>query len=169
MTSIRKFHNSDWSEIWTILEPEFQSGESYSFPVDISEQEAFRIWIEQPTVTFVAENGIGNISGTYYIKPNQPGQGSHVCNCGYVVAEYARGQGIASEMYRHSHQQAVSMGFRCMQYNMVVASNEGAVRLWKHHGFHIAGTLPEAFHHPKLGYVDAYVMYKKLVSDLLET
>ena len=99
---------------------------------------------------------------SYFIKPNQPGQGAHVCNCGYVVAPTAQGQGVASLMCEHSQQQAVAMGFRAMQFNLVVATNEGAVRLWQRLGFRIVGTLPGAFRHRALGAVDAHVMYKAL-------
>ena len=59
-------------------------------------------------------------------------------------------------------QQAVARGFRAMQYNLVVSTNEVAVRLWQRHGFEIVGTLPGAFRHPRLGEVDAHVMYKRL-------
>ena len=80
-----------------------------------------------------------------------------MCNCGYVVAPVAQGQGVASLMCEHSQQQAVAMGFRAMQFNLVVASNVRAVRLWQHLGFAIVGTLPGAFRHHTLGYVDAHV------------
>lgn len=162
MTIVRAFRDSDWSAVWSILEPVFRAGDTYSFPADISEPEARYAWIEEPAATFVAERESGQILGTYYIKPNQPGQGAHVCNCGYVVGAAARGQGIASLMCEHSQQEALARGFRCMQYNLVASTNEVAARLWKKHGFEIAGTLPEAFRHPALGYVDAFVMYKKL-------
>jgi ribosomal protein S18 acetylase RimI-like enzyme len=102
------------------------------------------------------------VLGTYYIKPNQPALGAHVCNCGYIVAKEARGRGIAAEMCQHSQREAISRGFRAMQYNLVVSTNEVAVRLWKRQGFEVVGTLPQAFRHPRLGYVDALVMYKQL-------
>jgi ribosomal protein S18 acetylase RimI-like enzyme len=85
-----------------------------------------------------------------------------VCNCGYIVAETARGQGVASAMCEHSQAEAIQLGFRAMQYNLVVSTHDGAVRLWQKHGFDIVGTLPAAFRHPKKGYVDAYIMYKQL-------
>ncbi len=107
-------------------------------------------------------NGTNKILGTYYIKPNQPALGAHVCNCGYIVAEKARGKGIASEMCSHSQHKALSMGFKAMQYNLVVSTNKGAVRLWKKLGFRIIGTLPRAFRHSQSGFVDAFVMYKQL-------
>jgi ribosomal protein S18 acetylase RimI-like enzyme len=103
------------------------------------------------------------VLGSYFIKPNQPSLGAHVCNCGYAVAENARGKGIAAEMCEHSQREALSRGFRAMQYNLVVSTNAVAVRLWKRHGFEIVGTLPKAFHHSRLGFVDAFVMYKQLV------
>ncbi|HZP86953.1 MAG TPA: GNAT family N-acetyltransferase [Burkholderiales bacterium] len=161
--NVRTFQEKDWPAVWEILEPVFRAGETYSFARDISQQQAHVAWIEVPSATFVATDDAGRIVGTYYIKPNQPGQGSHVCNCGYVVSQAARGRGIASMLCQHSQQEAVRQGFRAMQYNLVVATNERAVKLWQRLGFGIVGTLPEAFRHPARGFVDAHVMYKKLV------
>lgn len=162
MIKIRPFMDSDWPAVWRIIEPVFRTGETYAFSRDISENEAYKAWISLPKVTYVAVNQDDTILGTYYIKPNQPGQGNHICNCGYIVSENVRGQGIATKMCKHSQQEAVAQGFRAMQYNLVVSMNEGAVRLWKKLGFHIIGTIPEAFRHPVHGYVDAFVMYKRL-------
>ena len=163
MIDIRPFEEKDWASVWGIIEPVFRAGETYAFSPDITEKEAYNAWIEAPAETFIVVDENNAIVGTYYIKKNQPALGSHICNCGYIVAEEARGQGIASTMCEHSQREAVSRGFRAMQYNLVVSSNEGAVRLWKKLGFNVVGTIPEAFHHHRLGYVDAYVMYKKLV------
>ena len=161
--TIRPFIEEDWANIWSIIEPVFRAGETYAFRPDISEADAYQAWVARPLATFVAVDEKGDVLGTYYIKANQPGAGAHVCNCGYIVAEGARGQGIASAMCKHSQGEAVACGFRAMQYNLVVASNEGAVRLWQKHGFAIIGTLPQAFRHPRLGFVDAHVMHKLLL------
>ena len=161
---IRRFEEKDWPAVWRISEPVFRAGETYSFSPDITEDEAHRIWVELPSATFVAVDENFEVLGTYFIKPNQPALGAHVCNCGYIVAERARGQGLASEMCKHSQREAISLGFRSMQYNLVVSTNEGAVRLWEKNGFKIVGTLPKAFRHMRLGFVDAYVMYKRLES-----
>ena len=147
------------------MEPVLRAGETYSYDRNISEEHAFRVWVEQPTATFVMQDEIGSLIGTYYIKPNQPGQGAHVCNCGYMVVERARGRGVASAMCEHSQREALRLGFRAMQYNLVASTNEVAVRLWRKHGFHIAGTLPRAFAHPRVGLVDAFVMFKTLKTD----
>ncbi len=162
MINIRPFEEKDWMAAWQVIEPVFRAGETYAFSPDISEEEAYRVWVEMPSTTFVAIDENNKILGTYYIKPNQPALGAHVCNCGYIVAAKARGKGIASEMCKHSQQEAVALGFRAMQYNLVVSTNERAVRLWKRHGFDVIGILPKAFRHPRLGYVDALVMYKQL-------
>ena len=159
---IRKYRKSDWRQVWPIIEKVFRDGDTYAFSPEITEQEAHKIWIETPRETYVAAAGEGKILGTYYIKPNQPGLGSHVCNCGYIVSESARGKGVASNMCEHSQQVAIELGFRAMQYNLVVSTNEGAIRLWQQHGFEIIGKLPRAFKSKSAGYVDALVMYKEL-------
>jgi len=159
---IRAFKERDWTPTWHILEPVFRAGETYTFSPDITEEEAHEIWIELPSATFIAVDDHDEAIGTYYIKPNQPALGAHVCNCGYIVSVNSRGKGVASEMCTHSQHQAISLGFRAMQYNLVVSTNEGALRLWERHGFKVVGTLPKAFRHHQLGLVDAYVMYKQL-------
>ncbi len=162
---IRRYESQDWPGVWSILEPIFRAGETYAVPLDISEQDARRMWTGSPKKVFVAEDrDSGQILGTYYLKPNYDGPGDHVCNCGYAVSVNARGRGVASLMCQHSQTEATSNGFRAMQYNLVAASNGGAVRLWKKLGFHIVGTLPGAFRHPSLGFVDAHVMFKQLAT-----
>lgn len=162
MIDIRLFREQDWSSVWRIIEPVFRAGETYPYPPDISEQEAYHAWIEMPLEIFVAFDEYEEILGSYYIKPNQPGLGSHVCNCGYIVDREAQGRGIASAMCVHSQAEAISMGFRAMQYNLVVSTNPSAIHLWKKQGFEVIGRLPQAFQHSKKGFVDALVMYKLL-------
>ena len=140
---IRAAAEADWPAIWSILEPVFRAGETYAIDRDISEDAARALWISAPRATYVAE-AEGEILGTYYIKSN------HACNCGYVTAAAAQGRGIASAMCRHSLEEAPRLGYRAMQYNLVLASNDGAVRLWQKLGFEIVGTLPAAFDHKAL-------------------
>jgi ribosomal protein S18 acetylase RimI-like enzyme len=91
-------------------------------------------------------------------------QGAHLCNCGYIVGEKARGKGITTKMCKHSQKEAIAQDFRAMQFNLVVSTNEDAIRLWQKLGFEIIGILPETFHHPQLGYVDAFVICKQLAT-----
>jgi len=158
---IRPALADDWPAIWKVLEPAFREGETYALPVDIGEREARALWLDAPAAVFVAVADDGHVAGTYYIKTNQAGGGSHVCNCGYAVAPANRGHGIASAMCEHSQREALARGFREMQFNFVVSTNDTAVRLWQKHGFAIVGVLPGAFRHPRLGFVDACIMYKQ--------
>jgi ribosomal protein S18 acetylase RimI-like enzyme len=86
-----------------------------------------------------------------------------VANAGYVVAEQARRRGIGSRLCQHSLQAARRLGFRAMQFNLVVSTNSAGIRCWQHNGFQVIGTLPGAFRHRQLGYVDALVMFRGLV------
>jgi L-amino acid N-acyltransferase YncA len=159
--TIREARESDHDAIWSIFSGIVSRGDTYPFAPDTGTGEALDLWLNKPTATYVAELE-GAVVGTYYIKPNQPELGAHVCNCGYMVSEAVRGQGIGAAMCQHSQDEARRLGFLAMQFNLVVSTNERAVRLWKGLGFEIVGTLPRAFQHRSLGLVDAYVMYKWL-------
>lgn len=159
--NIKEAEKADWDSIWPIFNEIVKAGETYAYESDITKEQAEKIWLEAPHKTFVFEEN-GNILGTYYIKTNQVGSGSHVCNCGYMVSSNARGKGLATSMCEHSQKIAVELGYKAMQFNFVASSNEGAVRLWNKLGFETVGRLPKAFNHPKKGYIDALVMYKWL-------
>jgi ribosomal protein S18 acetylase RimI-like enzyme len=159
---IRGYRESDWPEVLPILQQTFRAGDTYAFSPQSTEEEIRKVWIEAPARTFVACGPKGRIQGTYFIKANQPGLGAHVCNCGYVVASEAQGKGVAARMCEHSQAPARAMGFRAMQFNLVVATNTRAIRLWERLGFAVVGRLPGAFNHQQLGYVDALVMFKQL-------
>ncbi|NNF03521.1 MAG: GNAT family N-acetyltransferase, partial [Rhodothermales bacterium] len=118
------------------------------------------IWVRAPHKTFVAERD-GHVAGTYFLRPNQPGLGSHVCNAGYMVAREYRGQGIGRALCAHSIEQAARLGYLAKQYNLVVATNP-ALRLWKRMGFEIVGRLKDAFQMPDGRMNDAFVMYRLL-------
>jgi ribosomal protein S18 acetylase RimI-like enzyme len=158
---IRKAEPADAPAIAEIILPTFREGSTYTIDREISEPDALAYWLAPDKETFVAEDE-GVIVGTYIMRPNQAGGGAHVCNCGYMTRAGATGRGIARAMCLHSLEHARSRGYRAMQFNFVVATNERAVRLWQSLGFEIVGRLPGAFRHPVQGYVDALVMYRTL-------
>lgn len=162
--NIRRATAADFVELWRIIEPIVRKGDTYGFDPQLTAAEAKTLWLETSESCWLAEQD-GRVLGTYYLKANMKGPGSHVCNCGYMVAPEARGQGIATGLCEHSKETAVQAGFKAMQFNLVAASNVSAVRLWQKLGFAIIGTLPKAFNHPQAGYVDAYVMYQWLTTD----
>lgn len=157
---IRQATETDLDGIWKIFHEVVSAGDTYAYDPDTPRDEATRIWFEEPHSTFVAEHN-GEVVGTYYLKPNQPALGDHVCNAGYMVASAARGRGLGRAMCEHSIAEARRRGYHAMQYNLVVASNP-AVRLWEQMGFDVVGRLPQAFRQAKVGYVDALVMYRLL-------
>ncbi len=161
--SIRAAIEADAPAIWAILEPMIRAGETYALPRDLTEREGLRYWRAPPNEVFVALEGDA-ILGTYFIRPNQQGGGAHVCNCGYVTAASATGKGVARAMCAHSLEYAMTKGYRAMQFNFVIASNERAVKLWQQFGFETLARLPEAFLHPRLGFVDALLMRRSLTA-----
>ena len=157
--NIREATNRDLDAIWPIFHEIVSAGDTYAYPVDTDKEQAGKIWIEDPRKTYLFEDD-GSVLGTYYLKTNQSGPGEHVCNCGYMVSSSARGRGLATAMCEHSQQIARELGYKAMQFNFVASSNEGAIRLWNKLGFDTVCHLPKAFNHPKLGCIDALVMYK---------
>jgi len=124
-------------------------------------EQALAYWFAPGTHTYVAEAEQG-IVGTYILKANQPGLGSHVANAAFMVSPQTRGLGVGRRMAEHCLEEARRLGFRAMQFNFVGSTNQGAVKLWEQMGFRIVGTLPGVFCHPTLGEVDAYVMFRRL-------
>lgn len=158
---IRRATKQDEDGIWAILEPVIRAGETYALPRDMSRQEALGYWLQAAHETHVAADETGTV-GTYYLRPNQMGGGGHVANCGYMTAGWAVGRGIARAMCLHSLERARAGGFLAMQFNLVVGTNARAIHLWQSLGFEVVGQLPLAFAHPRLGLVDALVMYRAI-------
>jgi L-amino acid N-acyltransferase YncA len=159
---IRPATEVDYDAIWNIFHGIVAAGDTYALDPNLSRSEALQYWCEKSTRAYVAESG-GRVVGTYMLRPNQSGGGSHVANAGFMVAPNAHGQGVGRAMGEHCLGEARRLGFRAMQFNFVVSTNESAIHLWQDLGFKIVGTLPQAFRHPENGYVDVYVMHRSLL------
>jgi ribosomal protein S18 acetylase RimI-like enzyme len=158
---IRKATTADAGAIADIILPTIRAGETYALDPGMSRDDALAYWMGADRQTFVAEDE-GRILGTYYLRTNQAGGGSHVANCGYMTGAAATGRGVARRMCEHSLAEARASGYRAMQFNFVVSTNDRAVRLWQSLGFAIVGRLPGAFRHPTHSFVDALVMHQAL-------
>ena len=161
MIEIRSAKSTDFDAIWKIFHQVVSQGDTYVFSPDITKEEAHSIWMAPSVKTYVACMK-EVILGTYILKPNQPGLGSHVANAAFMVDPSAQGQGFGKRMGEHAIDEARRLGYKAMQFNFVVSTNTGAVVLWQKLGFKIAGTLPGVFQHRELGLVDAYVMHRVL-------
>jgi ribosomal protein S18 acetylase RimI-like enzyme len=154
--------HADADPIWAILEPTLRAGETYTLPRDMARNDALQYWFAPQHEVFAAEDA-AQIVGTYFLQANQQGGGSRVANCGYITAPWATSQGVARAMCAHSLDRARERGFKAMQFNFVVSTNERAIALWQSFGFEVVGRLPRAFQHPTEGFIDALVMYRSLV------
>ncbi|PSL03446.1 GNAT family N-acetyltransferase [Cecembia rubra] len=152
----------DYDGVWEIFSDVIAGGDAFSFVPETPKCDLKKLWFADIMDTFVAVDKSGKIVGSYYIKPNQPGLGSHIANAGYMVHPEEKGKGIGRLLCEHSIDFARAKGYLGMQFNIVVSTNTSAVKLWKSFGFSIIGTIPQAFRHQKLGLVDAYIMYKSL-------
>ena len=160
---IRPATDADREAIWNIFHEVVATGDTYAFYPNISREDALAYWFGPGTHTYVAEQPAIGVAGTYILRPNQSGGGSHVANAGFMVSASARGQGLGRAMAEHCLSEARRLGFRAMQFNYVISANTAAIRLWQDLGFEIVGTLASAFRHPDKGYVDVYVMYCSLL------
>ncbi len=159
--AVRPAAAADADAVWAILEPVYRAGETYCVARDIGRDAALAEWFGAPFTAFVALRD-GQILGTSHVGPNRPAGGAHVANASFATHPAARGKGVAAELVQHAKDWARAEGFRAMQFNFVVASNADAIHAWRKAGFSIAGRLPQAFDHPRLGFVDALVMFHDL-------
>ena len=161
MIILRPMTADDFEVFWPTLQAVIVARETYAYDPALTREQARHLWLDYPLHTLIAEEN-GVLLGSYYLKANAAGPGSHVSNCGYMVTEAARGRGVARLMCEHSQQLAREQGFEAMQFNSVVATNDVAVALWQKLGFETVGRLPRAYRHARLGLVDCLVMYKWL-------
>lgn len=161
MLTIIEAKPEHYDAIWDIFHRVVKTGDTYVYSPETTKSEALAAWCSKELSTYVAlEDGV--VVGTYIIKPNFPGLGSHTANCSYMVSDHARGLGVGKAMGNHSLELAKSQGYLGMQFNIVVSTNEPAVQLWLSLGFTIIGTTPRGFKHKDLGFVDSYIMYREL-------
>lgn len=153
---------ADFSKIWPIFQDVISAGDTYVNRADTAYQEAYEKWFDKDAKTFIAKIN-DEIIGAYLIKPNQIDRGSHIANCSYIVSKAARGLGCGKLLGEHSIEVAKKLNYRAIQFNFVVSTNKVAVNLWQSLGFKIIATVPQAFNHKDLGYVDVYIMFLQLV------
>ena len=158
---IREANDRDRDAIWEIFRATVAPGDAFVYDPNTPREEAMAYWFAKGTRTYTTEQD-GKIVGSYILRSNRPGLGDHVANAGFMVAPNARGLGVGRTMGEHALAEARQLGYRAMQFNFVISTNESAVHLWQQLGFKIVGTLPGAFRHARKGFVDAYVMFRYL-------
>lgn len=161
MIIIKQATDQDQGAIWAIIQQVIAGGDTYAFNPDSSREKMLDYWCGADKHTYVATIN-DQVVGTFILKNNQPDLGAHIANASYMTDPAARGQGVGKAMGLFSLDEARRLGYRAMQFNLVVASNTQAVELWQKIGFTIIGEIPEAFQHREKGLVNAYIMHQKL-------
>ena len=160
---IREATAADWPRIWPFLREIVGAGETYTLPRDIGEVEARAIWmLEPPDRTVVAVGDDGVVLGTAKMNRNHRGPAAHIASASFMVDPAATGRGVGRALGEYVLAWARETGYRAMQFNAVVETNTHAVALWRSLGFEVMTTLPEAFDHPRHGYVGLHVMWRVL-------
>ncbi len=159
---IRDATADDWQAMWPFLRDIVRAGETYTWPRDIDDDAARAIWMAPPPACTLVAVEEETVLGTAKIGPNQLGPGAHVANGSFMVDAAHAGKGVGRALGTAALERARADGYRAMQFNAVVETNTGAVRLWRSLGFAVLTTVPEAFRHPTLGYVGLHVMHRPL-------
>lgn len=173
---LREATEADWPAILPILRAAASTGETYDWPLDITDEELRAMWLGQPgwtTVVACDDDGTtpggttpgDTVLGVADFGPNRIGRGAHVANASFVVAEHAAGRGVGRALGEHVLAAATAAGFLGMQFNAVVETNTRAVALWQSLGFTIIGTVPKAFDHATCGLVGLHIMHRSLGDD----
>lgn len=160
--SWRMLSPDEFSLLRDILKETIRSEAYFTLPADAPDEDIFAYWFGglANEVWVLEENGV--ILGSFYQRSNHFGLGRHIANGGYVVAPAGRGKGVGRILGEQSLVRAKERGFRGMQFNFVVSTNEVAVNLWKSLGFEVVGVLPKAYYYQQSRYDDAFVMFKDL-------
>lgn len=104
----------------------------------------------------------GAVVGLYILHPNNVGRCGHICNASYAVRDGLRGQHIGEALVRHCMATAKGLGFRVLQFNAVVATNQPALRLYARLGFVQLGVIPGGFRNRDGVYEDIIPHYHLL-------
>lgn len=162
MSRIRPATSEDWPRIWPVVEAVVRAGETYTYPTDLTAEDARDLWMAQPPGETVVLEEDGAVLGTARMGPNRPGHGDHIGTASFMVAPQARGRGVGRALGEHVVHWHRDHGFAGIQFNAVVEINAAAVALWRSLGFEVVGTVPGAFRSPAHGRVGLHVMFLSL-------
>ncbi|GAB3623930.1 GNAT family N-acetyltransferase [Mariniluteicoccus endophyticus] len=160
---MREATADDWPVIWPIIQEVAFAEETFAMEAEPREDVMRAAWMTAaPGRVVVAVDPEAGIVGTANMYANRPNQGSHVASGSFMVAADARGRGVGRRLVRDMIEWSTAQGFRGIQFNAVVASNESAVALYESEGFRIAGAAPGGFMHPTRGPVDLLILWRDL-------
>lgn len=159
---IRSAIASDREDVIEIAQELVRSGDTYAYDPHISDDDLWAYWVPANAGDGFVATLDGEVVGMFVIRPNHPGPGAHVANASYAVRADKRGLGLGRAMGEASLSAARQLGYVSMQFNIVVSTNQAAVRLWLSLGFRIIGTVPGGFRLPNGRCVPHHIMFRNL-------
>ena len=158
---IREAVSTDAEHLWSIIHEVIAAGDTYAFAPDTPKADMLNYWFAAGAHPFVALID-GEVAGTYVIRSNQPGLGSHIANGAFMTSSRFRRNGVGRAMGVHALKAASQRGYLAMQFNFVVKSNTRAVALWESLGFKVMAEIPKAYRHTQNGFTNIYIMHRSL-------
>lgn len=160
---IRAYEPADLGRMTAIWNEVVRAGRAFPQFDELTDVTAADFFASQTrTAVAVAE---GEVSGLYILHPNNVGRCAHVANASYAVDAGARGKGIGRALVSDSLASLSACGFTGLQFNAVVASNVGAIRLYEDLGFTRVGTIPGGYFNGQGVYEDMFIFYHAAPTD----
>lgn len=159
---IKEYDQQDVAEAIQIWNEVVEDGIAFPEMEILTEESGHQFFSGQSFTGLAYDQDSGQIVGLYILHPNNVGRCGHISNASYAVKKGLRGHGIGKKLVLHSLQKAKELGFKIMQFNAVVKTNEHALRLYEKLGFVRLGTIPKGFLMKDGSYEDIIPHYRVL-------
>ena len=157
---VREYTIEDLPEIICIWNEVVKEGNAFP-QEEILDMNSGEKFFASQTYTGVAKED-GKVYGLYILHPNNVGRCGHICNASYAVASDARGKHIGEKLVKDCLKKGLELGFRVLQFNVVVESNIHARHLYERLGFTRLGVIPGGFRMKDGHYENICPYYKEL-------
>jgi DNA-binding MarR family transcriptional regulator len=159
--TLKPFVQEDEESLYNIFQEIVESGNQVHFECS-SKQEFYRQFLESGSQVFTAHLSERELVGGFTIKPNFSGRSKHVANAVYMIKRIHQGRGIGTLLVKASLEFAKQLGFRAMQFNMVLSENHIALKLYQKLGFNIIGTISRAIKNLDGSYQEGLILHREL-------
>ena len=145
MIEITAFEEAHLPGAIAIWNEAVEAGQAFPQLESLDGESGLAFFSAQSFTGIAVDRETGAVAGLYILHPNNVGRCAHICNASYAVASAARGQGLGERLVLHSMERARALGFRILQFNAVVCTNQAALHLYEKLGFVRLGTIPGGF------------------------
>ena len=160
--TVRKYEEKDLPDLIRIWNEVVEDGVAFPQEECLNEETGKAFFSEQTYTAAAVDAESGKVYGLYILHPNNIGRCGHICNASYAVRKDMRGLHIGEMLVKHCMKMGKKFGFRILQFNAVVKSNAGALKLYEKLGFVRLGTIPKGFEMNDGHYEDIIPHYHEL-------